>query len=209
MGARSRARRASKDPEHRPEALHLLGRISLDEGKAEQALELFEDSLRLGAEIPDLAYDIGIACEALGDFEGMTRAFLRTLELDAAADPPSDRHMDEDMLAAAAHELLEEMPDEMTGKMGNVPIMVEERPERHIVEQGFDPRALGVFEGSPWSEQGLTGPALNRIVLYRANIAAVTRTRAEARRQVRITLLHETAHFFGLEEDDMGRFGLE
>jgi predicted Zn-dependent protease with MMP-like domain len=76
------------------------------------------------------------------------------------------------------------------------------------VQEGFDPRALGLFDGPPWSEQGLTGPALNRIVLYRANIAAVSPDLREAREQVRITLLHETAHFFGLDEGGVAELGL-
>lgn len=209
VGARSRARRAARDSRYRPEALHVLGRIDLDEGNATDALPRLEQSLLTGGEWSDLVYDIGIAHEMLGDQRRMTESFLRVLELDSASDPEVREHLDEETLVAAAEELLRELPEQMLDKLGNVPIMVEERPERYLVEEGFDPRALGVFEGSPWSEQGLTGPALNRIVLYRANIAAATRSRTEALEQVRITLLHETAHFFGMEEDDMGRFGLE
>jgi len=208
LAARSGARRAARDPALRAEALHLLGRIALDRGEAAEALRALEASRKEGADWPDLFYDIGLAHEDMGDTRSMIAAFLIVLDKDPQHDDIVTRHLDEDELVATAVALLEELPPEMTSKMGNVPVMVEERPARHLVEEGFDPRALGVFEGAPWSEQGLTGPALNRIVLYRANIAAVTRGPADAREQVRITLLHETAHFFGLDEDGVADLGL-
>ncbi len=105
-------------------------------------------------------------------------------------------------------EKLDVLPGEIVEKLVNVPIIAEERPSPDLVKQGFDPRSMGLFEGVPWSDQGLSGPALGRIVLYRANIAAYARTPEEADEQVRITLLHETAHFFGLDEEGVSRLGL-
>jgi predicted Zn-dependent protease with MMP-like domain len=138
----------------------------------------------------------------------MRRAFLEVWELDPAYDKELRFQLDEDRLVEVAERALDELPEEMRRPLAGVPIIVEDRPTRDLVEEGFDPRALGLFDGPPWSEQGLTGPQLNRIALYRVNIAAACRSQAEAEEQVRITLLHETAHFFGVEEDGMDDLGL-
>jgi len=172
------------------------------------ALRDLERAGTLGGSWPDLFYDLGVVHEMLGH-EGERRAcFLAAHDGDAAAERRPSPVFDENELVKAAEELLAELPDEITSRLGHVPILVEERPARHLVEEGFDPRALGLFDGPPYSEQGSTGPALNRIVLYRACIAAVSRTARQAREEVRTTLLHETAHFFGLDEDEVARLGL-
>jgi len=208
--ARSLARRASRGApaELKAEALHALGRVELDSDRPKDALHLFEEAKRLGGDWPDLAYDLGLAHEALGDDAAMRRAFLEVLERDPSYDAELPIRVDEDRLVDIAEKLLEELPDEMRVLLAKVPIIVEDRPTRDLVEEGFDPRALGLFDGPPWSEQGLTGPQLNRIVLYRTNIAAACRSGGEVEEQIRITLLHETAHFFGLDEDGVADLGL-
>jgi len=206
--ARSMARRAARDPAHRSEAIHIQGRVCLDLGRPEEALELFSRALELGGDWPDLFYDVALAHEDLGNERERVDAFLEVHRRDPDWDAEVASLLDEDALAAVAEELLDNLPDEMRSKLGNVPIIVEDRPTRDLVEEGFDPRALGLFDGPPYSEQGLTGPALNRIVLYRANIAAIAPDIDEAMEQVRITLLHETAHFFGLDESGVADLGL-
>lgn len=206
--ARSLARRAARHRNHRPEALHVLGRIALDRARPTEALELLAESVQLGGDWPDLFYDIGLAHEDLGHERERVESFLEVHARDPEWDAEIAAHLAEDELVAAAEELLSELPPEMRDKLVNVPVIVEDRPTRDLVEEGFDPRALGLFDGPPYSEQGLTGPALNRIVLYRANIASIAREIGEARKQVRVTLLHETAHFFGLDEDAVADLGL-
>ena len=209
--ARSFARRALRgaSKELRAEALHVLGRVELDSDHPKDALRLLDEAKRLGADWPDLSYDLGLAHEALGDDAAMRRAFLEVLDRDPSYDAELPIAIDEDRLVEIAERLLEELPDEMRSRLADVPIIVEDRPTRDLVEEGFDPRALGLFDGPPYSEQGLTGPQLNRIVLYRTNIAASCRSGAEADEQIRITLLHETAHFFGLDEDGVAELGFE
>jgi predicted Zn-dependent protease with MMP-like domain len=208
--ARSFARRASRDASLaiKAEALHLLGRVELDADRPADARRLLEEARRLGGDWPDLFYDLALACEALGDDAAMRRAFLEVHARDPALDGELPIAIAEDRLVEIAERLLAELPAEMRRHLDKVPIIVEDRPTRDLVEEGFDPRALGLFDGPPFSEQGLTGPQLNRIVLYRTNIAAASRNRADAEEQIRITLLHETAHFFGLDEDGVAGLGL-
>jgi predicted Zn-dependent protease with MMP-like domain len=207
--ARMAARRALKDGRYRSEALHVIGRAYLDDGDGDEAAAHLGRAIEAGGDWPDLFYDLGLAFELLGREKDKVRAFLEVLARDPGYDRDLPAYLEEDRLVAVAEAALEELPEEMLQRLGPVPILVEDRPERQLVEQGFDPRALGLFDGPPWSEQGLTGPAMNRIVLYRVNIGAVARSEEEAGEEVRITLLHELAHFFGIEEDGMAELGLD
>jgi predicted Zn-dependent protease with MMP-like domain len=61
---------------------------------------------------------------------------------------------------------------------------------------------LGVFEGVPATQKSVfevpAGP--DRIVLYQKNIEAVCSTEDEIRREIRLTVIHELGHYFGMTE---------
>jgi predicted Zn-dependent protease with MMP-like domain len=52
-------------------------------------------------------------------------------------------------------------------------------------------------------------PAPTRIVLYACNLLAEFPDPVDLQEQVEITVLHEVGHYFGLDEDDMERLGLD
>jgi predicted Zn-dependent protease with MMP-like domain len=80
-----------------------------------------------------------------------------------------------------------------------------------VVADGFDPRGLGLFAGVPFPEQSSMGapPHLEAVFLYQRNIERVARSTAEVEAEIRTTLLHETGHFFGLDEEDLAEMGLD
>jgi predicted Zn-dependent protease with MMP-like domain len=92
-----------------------------------------------------------------------------------------------------------------------VPIVLEPRPHPDLVREGFDPRSLGLFEGLEHGrlEAGEAAVAPTRIVLYYANMLADFPEHDELADEIEITILHEVGHFFGLDEDDLERLGLE
>jgi predicted Zn-dependent protease with MMP-like domain len=75
----------------------------------------------------------------------------------------------------------------------------------------MDPRSLGLFDGLSDAEvqnaEIATQPT--RIVLYTGNLVGSFGTDDELVEEVEITILHEVGHFFGLDEEDMERLGLE
>ena len=79
------------------------------------------------------------------------------------------------------------------------------------MREGFDPRALGLFEGADDAGQrsGEIQVAPTRIVLFYANLLASFPDEDALREEIDITIRHEVGHFFGLDEDDMERLGLE
>ncbi len=106
-------------------------------------------------------------------------------------------------------EALDSLPRKFRKHIQNVAVVVEDH-----TPEGRDPNDLlmGVFEGTPRTEQGFfgagTGP--NRIVLYQKNIEARAEDVAAEegrsveeiiREEVRLTVLHEFGHYFGLDEE--------
>ena len=97
--------------------------------------------------------------------------------------------------------------------MDNVAVIVEDVPaEQRAKERKPAPRStrsrellMGVFVGTPATDRSVfalpSGPA--RIVLYQKNIEAVCSSDAEIRREVRLTVIHEIGHYFGMTEEQL------
>jgi len=157
----------------------------------------------------DARHLLGIACEDKGDTKGMVKEWLATLRLDEANDDPEPRlsHAEFEHLAAAA---LDELPPEILARLGNVPVFVEDHPSEALVLEGLDPRTLGLFHGIAMPDQSVLGPGpdIGVIHLFQRNLEREVPDDDELAEQIRITVLHETAHYFGAGEQDMHRFGL-
>lgn len=77
-------------------------------------------------------------------------------------------------------------------------IIVEDEPPEDM------PEAMGLYEGVPLTERSLQDAALpDRIILFRGPIERGCRTKEELEAEVKLTVLHEVGHFFGLEETQL------
>lgn len=105
------------------------------------------------------------------------------------------------------HELLEK-----------IPLHVEDYPSRDVMEEKdiFDPEELcGLFTGVAITEKSVehSGTLPDVVTIYRLGIMAAARDRrgritpSALREEIRITLLHELAHFHGLDEDELEELG--
>ena len=160
------------------------------------------------ADRADLEHLIGMACEELGDRRGMATAWLETLRLDIAGDDAPELKVAEFERVVA--DALDELPAEVLEHLRNVPVIADERPSAEMVADGTDPRILGLFHGVPMPDGSTFGPgAAGTIHLFARNIAAVSADEADLREQIRVTVLHETAHYFGFDEDGLRRLGLD
>jgi len=188
------------------------------------ALDLAE--LALAAEDPTMAMkwielaekDDGAKADALhakgrvyewGDQRAqMIEAWLEVRRMDLAGPPPA-LEISEDEVAEIATEALHELPDHIRAHLERVPILIDDVPSEELVKDGVDPRLLGLFQGTPMPEDGALAPSVTNIHLYRRNLAATCVDREQLAAEIRITLLHETAHYFGLDEDDLEALGLD
>lgn len=113
------------------------------------------------------------------------------------------------------------LPDEFRQVITeDVPVRVEQRPSRRLLRElgmAEDELLLGLHEGPSRAEQaellvsaGGAMPSLPaRISLFKEDIEDIAEDAADLVEQVRITLLHELGHYFGLDEDDLERLGYE
>jgi predicted Zn-dependent protease with MMP-like domain len=157
----------------------------------------------------DARHLLGVACEEKGDAKGMAKEWLATLRLDQANDGPEPRIPPQEFERLAA-DALDELPEEILARLGNVPVFVEDRPSEALVLEGLDPRTLGLFHGIAMPDQSVLGPGpdVGVIHLFQRNLERDSPDDDELAEQIRITVLHETAHYFGAGEQDMHRFGL-
>lgn len=100
-------------------------------------------------------------------------------------------------------EELDSLPDHIMDQLDNVIFTVEEESE--------DPLAplLGLYEGTSLTDRydyGL-GELPDRIVLYWAEHVDASDSLDELRQQVHITLVHEIAHYFGIDDEQLHELG--
>lgn len=192
--------------------MHEAARL-LAAGDARAAAERLRAVLAAGALPPaaeaDVRHLLGKALGALGDREGRAREWGHVLLLDAAAPRPRTL-MSEDEVEAVAAAALDELPQDLLDELQGVGIMIEPRPTPVMVADGIDPRLLGLYHGVPLSRRSVAfgAPYADTIHLFSANLERVCATRADLARQIRVTVLHETAHFFGYSEGQLRSMGL-
>lgn len=196
-----------------PEVLYCRGELVWELEGPEAAQPHFERAVVLAPEFADARYELGQLLELLGEDEEMVAHYLEVLRLDTAADlgegigTPDEQRF----IAEVAEEVIANIPEEFRARLTNVPVVLEARPSVSLVSEGFDPRALGLFEGADdfgqHTNNGVDKPT--RIVLFYANLLASFPDEDALREEIEVTILHEVGHFFGLDEADMERLGLE
>lgn len=102
-------------------------------------------------------------------------------------------------------EALDGLPAELGRQMRNVAVVVED--DSPVTEDGGT--LLGLYEGVPLTERdaNYSGFLPDRITIYRRPICAFSSDEAEVVRQVRITVVHEVAHHFGIDDARLTELG--
>ena len=98
---------------------------------------------------------------------------------------------------------LDEVPAELTALMSNVAVFVEDDPPPG------EPDLLGVYEGTPLTERdwGYGGVLPDRIVVFRNPILAICDSAQDVLDEVHVTVVHEIAHHFGIDDDRLHELG--
>ncbi|MCK2028650.1 metallopeptidase family protein [Microbacterium galbinum] len=98
---------------------------------------------------------------------------------------------------------LDRLPDDMVDGLDNVVFVVEDRPEDGSLD------LLGLYDGLALTErtQYGMGELPDRIVVYREPHLAVCEDEEELRDELHTTLVHEIAHFYGLDDAQLHDLG--
>jgi predicted Zn-dependent protease with MMP-like domain len=102
-------------------------------------------------------------------------------------------------------EALDGIPDELTSLLSNVVIVVEDDAPAD------DPDLLGLYSGIPLTERdgSYFGALPDCITIYRLPTMAICDTLEDVIEQVRITVVHEVAHHFGIDDDRLHELGYD
>lgn len=185
-----------------------LAELALAAEDPRRALEWAQVARKDKALATDALHLLGRIHEARGERDAMIEAWRSVRKADLAA-PPGPVAISEDELERIASEALHELPATAREKLEKVPILIDDVPSEELIAEGFDPRTLGVIDGPTLTDGDAQPTVATHIRLFKKNLERVATDLDELAEEVRITVLHETAHYFGLEDDDLEKIGLD
>ncbi len=97
---------------------------------------------------------------------------------------------------------LDLIPPELAAAIDNVVVLVEgSHPE--------EPELLGLYEGIALTERDSTyaGALPDTITIYRDSLLEICHSETEVVEEVAITVIHEIAHHFGIDDDRLHELG--
>ena len=96
---------------------------------------------------------------------------------------------------------LDAVPPELLDRMQNVVVLVEDDPPQ--------PGILGLYEGHALTNRGwdYSGVLPDRITIFRNPTLSICRTEADVVREVTVTVVHEIAHHFGIDDARLHQLG--
>ena len=102
-------------------------------------------------------------------------------------------------------EALDAVPQELMALMRNVAVFVEDEAPPD------DPDLLGVYDGIPLTERDgwYTGVLPDRITIFRRPTLRICQTREDVIAEVEITVVHEIAHHFGIDDERLHELGYD
>ncbi len=117
--------------------------------------------------------------------------------------------MSDDEFETAVSDALNRIPAKLARTMDNVAVFIE---DDYVPQPGEDPDAvlLGLYEGVPLTERDSwwdAGSLPDRITIFRQPILDICGSREEVIEEVAVTVIHEVAHHFGIDDQRLHELG--
>lgn len=109
--------------------------------------------------------------------------------------------------------VLDRLPKQFRERLGNLEIVVEKRPSEELLRaEGLDPRRdtlYGLYQGVPLPHRSeFDSPILpDKITVFSEPLLQDFPNNDKLREEIRLTVLHEIAHFFGMDEKEIEDLG--
>jgi predicted Zn-dependent protease with MMP-like domain len=112
-------------------------------------------------------------------------------------------NLDEAAFEALVVDELDLLPDEMVDGLDNIVFVTEARPEDGSLD------LLGLYDGTALTDRDRYGfgELPDRIVLYREPLLAIAEDLEDLKDQIHITLVHEIAHYYGIDDTQLHELG--
>lgn len=180
-----------------------------DLAQEKDAERFYRRALELDPDDADALHGLGLVYQAREDHDAMVKVWLEVRRLDLS-EPAPPWAVTADEFTEAAEAAFAELPKHVHEHLENLPIVVTDYPDEALIRDGVDPRILGLITGIPFSHKRILdgAPELDCVQLYQRNIERIATSKEEVLEETRITVLHETAHYFGLDDDELDALGL-
>lgn len=134
---------------------------------------------------------------------GPLRVFVVRRHRGAIPDNGHVLEMTRETFEELVSQALDRIPPELTRVMDNVAVFVEDEPPAD------DPELLGLYEGTPLTDRGewYAGVLPDRISIYMGPTLRTCETTDEVVHEVAVTVIHEIAHHFGIDDDRLHELG--
>lgn len=112
--------------------------------------------------------------------------------------------MSESDFEDAVGDALDSVPTELMKLLDNVVFLLEQEPPSH------DPYLLGLYEGTPLTARDsgwAAGSLPDRITLFQGPLSRMCTDREDLLDEIAVTVVHEIAHHFGIDEATLHRLG--
>lgn len=109
--------------------------------------------------------------------------------------------------------VIDRLPRTFREQLVNVEFVVEERPSAELLRaEGLDPREdslYGIYQGVPLPDRSALDPPLlpDKITIFAEPLLEDFPDVEELREEIRLTVLHEVAHYFGMNEEELEDLG--
>ncbi|MCX7679386.1 MAG: metallopeptidase family protein [Spirochaetes bacterium] len=110
-----------------------------------------------------------------------------------------------ELVSRVYESIIESLPTSLKHEARNVLIIVQDNPEN------VDEDIVGLYDGTPLSERGIDNQPIvpDRIYIYRIPLLNMCENRTQLCKEVRDTIIHELGHFFGFDDNELKKMGLE
>lgn len=109
--------------------------------------------------------------------------------------------------------VIDRLPRRYREQLRNVEFVVEKRPSAELLRaEGLDPRydtLYGIYQGVPLPERSALDPPLlpDKITIFAEPLLEDFPDPDDLREEIRLTVLHEIAHYFGMDEEEIEDLG--
>ena len=121
-------------------------------------------------------------------------------------------HLSRREFERAVADALAAIPDQFRPHLDNVAVEVRDRPDAKMMRQyDVTDDILGLYAGIPLEDKGAESRQVlpDRIFIFRDNLNDMCESREELVEEIRVTVLHEIGHHFGLDEDRLEELGYD
>lgn len=121
--------------------------------------------------------------------------------------------MDENEIRKEVRRVLDGLPKEFRDRLHNIEVVVQKRPSRRQLREmeldSDDDSVYGLYEGIPLPDRSESFPPIlpDKITIFSEPLLRDFSDPEELREEIRLTVIHEIAHYFGMDDDEIDKLG--